>query len=123
MDDCSAKPIFASVCDTLGPVAREVKSPIKSIYYMVWIFGVLLMIAALDKIPDPPAAKPNHTRISASCLHNQSVAVGMVRVFIDALFHVPAPIAEAYVLELRPYRDRIVLVGRAADSSPPSPKS
>jgi hypothetical protein len=90
---------------------------------MVWILGALLMIATLDKIPDPPAAKPNHTELSASCLHEQSVAADTVCVFIDALFHLPVRIVVADAVELLPYNDRIVLVERAADSSPPAPQS
>jgi hypothetical protein len=116
-------PFFAPVCDRLDPVALDVKSPIKSICCMVWILGALLMIATLDKIPDPPAANPKHAQISASCLDKHSVAARTLCVSIDALFHLPVRIVVADAVELLPYSDQIVLVERAADSSPPLPQS
>jgi hypothetical protein len=95
----------------------------KSICCMAWILGAMLLIATLDKIPDPPAAHRNNAGISASCPHEHSVAAVTPRAFINAPSHLPVRSVVADAVELLPHNHRIVLIERAADPSPPALQS
>jgi len=84
---------------------------------LILIFIALLVIATLDKIPDPPAANPGATRFS-SFVYKSSVPVVIPNHFISALFHLPLA-AVADFIDNSPRKCPIVLVDHAADLPPP----
>jgi hypothetical protein len=106
------------VCDTLGPVPHA-RTRLKWICCMVWILGCLLVLAAIDKVPDPPAANPNSTQFSDSCLHERSLAPVSPFAFMGIPSHFPLVFVAAEAVEFFPYNDLSNSIERAADPSPP----
>ena len=88
---------------------------------MIWMLCLILVIGTLDAIPDPPAVNPGSVQCKVPPLHNAccdtvpqpSDSIATSYSFATNLFS-----AE----RLEPYRpsDRLVNMGLAADSSPPS---
>jgi hypothetical protein len=87
---------------------------------MIWLLGALLVVAMLDKVPDPPAAKPSNTQVSAYCmLEHGTAAVPLL-----------APIGvqpETRIWQITavenpqtfPFRDLLIRIEQAGDPSPP----
>ena len=91
----------------------------KSISTTIWILAILLVVATLDNVPDPPAVNP-----TAVCkvlqVHDYS---GDAATRLADSLSAPDTLSVSFVsADLSdPYRpsDRIILSGQAADSSPP----
>jgi len=93
----------------------------KPITCVVWILCALLVMAALDTLPDPPAVNPSAASGKLLSLHDTSCDTPMRR--CDSLVASdPLPVILVAVDTIEPYRlsDRVVLTRLAADSSPPS---
>jgi hypothetical protein len=91
----------------------------RSIGCAIWIVCALVILAAVDTIPDPAAANPNNAQLSASCRHERAVAA----VVCSALDLLAAPVAVSILpglgADLFHYADRVVFIEHAADPSPP----
>jgi hypothetical protein len=46
----------------------------KSVRYTIWILGVLLVMATLDSLPDPPAVNPSAAPCKILLLHEVAAA-------------------------------------------------
>jgi len=82
---------------------------------------VLLIVATLDKVPDPPAANPNNAQASAYCMVEHGIAA--------VPFHAPVGVqpatglAQTIAFERTPtFPDSNLLLRmeRASDPSPPT---
>ena len=85
----------------------------------IWILGVLLIVAALDARPDPPAVNPNPALCQVSQLHACSCEIAARRYDFPITSY---PVAVSFVAAdgFEPSRpsDRMVLTGQPADPSP-----
>ena len=86
---------------------------------LAWILGAFLILATLDRVPDPPAANPNGSQMSVSAIH------GIAPVAVSARAGAPPQsalkrIAANEVFESLVYGDLTVRVQHATDSSPPA---
>jgi hypothetical protein len=92
----------------------------KSTRWLIWILSALLVLATVDNIPDPAAMNPGNAQFKASCPdeHPAESATRSAQL-IDALFGLPVHSLTASIVELHPYRPRLVLTAHAADPSPP----
>ncbi len=89
---------------------------------MVWVLGLLLAIAALDTVPDPPAMNPRAVSVTS--------LLGEVRSDVrEPKFNSDSPISSllqvrwtAFTASYDPNlpEDRIILAGFATDPSPPA---
>jgi hypothetical protein len=89
-----------------------------------WIVGALLVMAALDTQPDPPALNPSAAACKALQLHDCSC--GPAPQVCDSF--VAAPALSLSTSDVDPYEyerpvDSTSLTERAADSSPPRTKA
>jgi len=90
--------------------------------YLFWILGVVIAIASVDTIPDPPAVNPHTVNVvSKVCeagggLHEQHLNCDW-SCFSSQLQARWIALTSAYDPSLP--SDWIVLTGQAADSSPP----
>jgi hypothetical protein len=89
----------------------------------VWILGALLVVATLDHVPDPPAANPAVSQLSAAWQHEHPVAGIFSCAFTAVSFGLSARLVG--VDSIRPFHGdgSIIIVEQAADSSPPYPGS
>jgi hypothetical protein len=90
--------------------------------YLLWILGAVLVLAAVDTIPDPPAVNP-HTINVVSRLCDSGTAACQQRLnsgwFCFSSHRHATRIAFTSASETSLPRDWIVLAGQAADTSPP----
>jgi hypothetical protein len=92
----------------------------KFISYAIWILGALLVVAALDALPDPPALNPSSAADKVLQLHDYSCDTAIERCdfFVGSA---PSPVALLAAGTYKPWHpsDPMVITGLAADSSPP----
>jgi hypothetical protein len=93
----------------------------KSRSCILWVLGLLLTIASVDTLPDPPAVSPR-TVCSASPLRKAAGDVHERRLKPDLFISLLQVrwIALTSTNEPNSSRDPIVLTGFAADPSPPA---
>jgi hypothetical protein len=92
----------------------------KLISYAIWILGALLVVAALDALPDPPALNPSAAADKVLQLHDYSCDTAIER--CDSLVGSdPSPVTLVAGGTYEPWHpaDPMVITGLAADSSPP----
>jgi hypothetical protein len=93
----------------------------KSISCTIWILGALLVMAALDTLPDPPAVNPSAAAGKILSLQDTSCDTAMRR--CDSVV-VPDLLPVILVAEdtghSNRFADQVVLTRQAADSSPPA---
>ena len=97
----------------------------KSKSCIFWVLGLLLAIASVDTVPDPPAVNP-HTISVASRLFEARGGVYSRRLNSDWCFSSLLQvrwIAFTSVYEPNLPADWIALTGLATDPSPPAPKA
>ena len=92
----------------------------KTVSCTVWILGALLIISALDTLPDPPVVNPGPSASRILGSHDLSCQT--------AVPHIDAPVTATLVMVRtvaddvpEPYRpsDGVLLSGQATDPSPP----
>ena len=87
---------------------------------MVWVLGALVLMATIDRVPDPPAANPNGTQFSVSSMVEHG---GVTLARVTPASTAPAPAMEVAGIEtvdLLPQSYLTVRMGQAADPSPPA---
>ena len=94
----------------------------KSRSCIIWLLGLLLAIAAVDTVPDPPAVNP-HTVGVASLLREARGGVHARRLNSDS--SISSLLQVRWIAFTSAYQpnlptDRIVLTGVATDPSPPT---
>jgi hypothetical protein len=100
-----------------GQVLAAIKS---RIWCAIWILGALLVIATLDKVPDPPAANPGKAQIHTCCPHEVAVATFTPVQSFRTIFRQPLRHEANGIFQPLPVRGWIVLIEQASDPSPPS---
>jgi hypothetical protein len=91
--------------------------------YLLWILGAILAVTAVDSIPDPPAVNPHSVSVvarlcdSGSRVCEQRFNIGW---FCFSSHLHSTRIAFTSASEPNLPRDFIVLIGLAADTSPPA---
>ena len=93
----------------------------KFISCTIWVVGALLVIAALDTRPDPPAVNPSTAIYKVLQLHDSSCDAEVRRG--DSPAHSdPFSVSSVPAETCEPYRpsNQLVLTERAADPSPPA---
>src|SRR5713226_2243588 len=92
----------------------------RSIWCTVWILGALLIVATLDAQPDPPAVNPS----SAHCkvLHSHVFSCDRIPHSDSLPTFRPFRVSVGAIEACEPARpsERTVLIGQAADPSPPA---
>jgi hypothetical protein len=92
----------------------------KSIWYMIWILIGFVVLAAVDRVPDPPSAKPDSVKSSVSGLHELPVAFGPASQILILAFgqseESTAFVPSEFVLPA----NRTEPLERATDPSPPA---
>lgn len=91
--------------------------------YIVWILGTLVAVASVDAIPDPPAVSPHTITVTSRLDEVRDEACVSHLTFDYPCTSFPLPIFQtSLVSDYEPNlpSDRIVLTGRAANSSPPA---
>lgn len=89
---------------------------------IIWVLGLLLAIASVDTVPDPPAVNPRTTSVASLLsevhgdVHERWLNAGLS---IHSLLQVRW-IAFTASYEPNLPKDRIVLTGFATDPSPPA---
>jgi c-di-AMP phosphodiesterase-like protein len=94
----------------------------KSRLFTIWALCLLLAIASVDTLPDPPAVSPR-TFSGISFLSAAGADLRERQLNSDlsiSSFHQVRWIAFTSTYEPNPFRDLIVLTGLAADPSPPA---
>jgi hypothetical protein len=99
-----------------------IRVPLKLLRCMVWVLGASLVLAAIDKVPDPPAAHPDNAWLSALWVHQGPVAVATPFAAISGSPHLPVRIIVRDEAENCLCKELSVHMERAADSSPPAPQ-
>jgi hypothetical protein len=108
------------LCDMLLTVNHVMRVPLKLLRCMVWVLGAFLILAAIDKVPDPPAANPNSAWLSALWVHQGPVAVVTPFPMVSKPPHLPVRISVRDEAENCLCKDLTIPLERAADSSPPT---
>jgi hypothetical protein len=94
---------------------------IKAIRGLTWLLAVLVVTAAVDRLPDPPAARADYAQFKISSSHEQPLSFAAPGPVPVAMLHVPES-----GIRLAPVRVRLsrrpVVLQRATDSSPPIPQ-
>ena len=125
----SNNPLKTSVLTNLrmasagNPLSLVSVPSMKTHSYLLWILGVVLALASVDTIPDPPAVNP-HT-VSVVSQFSDSGASGSEQRLNNGWFCFSSQLHAARIAftsasEPSLPRDSIVLTGQAADTSPPS---
>lgn len=87
----------------------------------IWILSALLVMAALDTLPDPPAVNPSAGACKVLPLQDISCDTTMRRIDSPVVSD-PFPVILVAADTTEPYRlsDRVMFTRQAADSSPPA---
>jgi hypothetical protein len=94
----------------------------KSRSCIIWVFGLLLTIASVDTLPDPPAVSPR--TVSGPSLLRE-VGGDVHERWLNPDLLIPSLLQVRWVAFMSAYepslsKDRVVLIGFAADPSPPA---
>jgi len=90
--------------------------------YIIWLFGLLLVIASVDSLPDPPALSAT-TDSGVPFLRGAGTEIHGCRLNLDlpiSSFFQVRWIAFTSAYEPNLSKDPTVLTGLAADASPPT---
>jgi hypothetical protein len=93
--------------------------------FLAYLLCVLIVIAAVDRVPDPPFLKPHHDQAAKLCFAgHQPADCDQARAFEQTLLHalsqVPA-FGWSAPCENRPQPRLAACLRQACDSSPPLP--
>jgi len=93
----------------------------KSRSCIIWVLGLLLAIASVDTVPDPPAVNPGSVSVASLCEAHSDVCERRLNSgwFISSLVQVRW-IAFTLAYEPKLPTDSIALTGLATDPSPPA---
>jgi hypothetical protein len=92
----------------------------KSTWCLIWILIALVASAAVDRVPDPPSAKPDGVQLSVSSPSELPPAFGATSRLLILAFWQSEQSAAFVPSEPVPPTDRIEPLERAADPSPPT---
>lgn len=91
----------------------------KSVWCFIWMLIALVVMATVDRVPDPPAAKPVLVQFRISSPHELPAALGTPSRFLLRTFWESERLAALAPSEPVPGINRIDPLERAADPSPP----
>lgn len=96
----------------------------KLVWCTIWALSTILLIVAVDPVPDPPAVNPHTTEVKAPSLTEvpENVCPPSLNSVCSSAFADNLPRVVASERDSKPSRpsDWIVLTGQAADPSPPA---
>lgn len=86
---------------------------------LTWLLVLLVVMASVDRLPDPPATRSNYTQFKISGSHEQPARLDTPRPLLAAL--VQPPLDRPISLPVAPVSrsSRTLVLRRASDSSPP----
>lgn len=87
--------------------------------WSIWIVTALVLVAMLDRVPDPPAANPDLVQFRISSVHEVPVAFGTPPPSAIPAFRPSERFIPLVVSEPAPASKTIDSLERATDPSPP----
>ena len=112
------QPLPALDSDVLLLFWRVAHKRMKSICCLVWILTALVIATTVDRVPDPPATRPNATQFRVSGPLELLVSLPSAPVFAPSRAQSERSRA-FYVSDLPPRSHRVDPLERATDPSPP----
>jgi len=89
------------------------------VWGLQWLLALLVLIASVDRLPDPPAARPDYTQFRISASHEQPVAVAaewpLPSATQEPIFQRGESLLPSPIRRISP----TFAMRRATDSSPP----
>ncbi|HWE48560.1 MAG TPA: hypothetical protein VG273_02150 [Bryobacteraceae bacterium] len=89
---------------------------------LAWLLAILVLLATVDRLPDPPAASPDCTQLKISATHGQLLGPAAPGASPVSLHHPPGEYRAIIAAVPVGHQSRILIAGRATDSSPPNPR-
>ncbi len=86
---------------------------------LTWLLVVLVSMASLDRVPDPPAVRPDYTQIKISAPHAQLATPAVRCSLLVAMLQPPVERRASLTAVPVGHRGLTLVLRRAADSSPP----
>lgn len=88
-----------------------------------YLLCVLIVVASVDRVPDPPVLKPHHDRAAKLCLDSQHQAAPDLNLTVEQISFHPAFRMPAFAWDIhcesRQRPRSVILRHQASDSSPP----
>lgn len=111
--------VFRPLCATLNPMNRARAAATLAIRGLSWLLVLLVVMASVDRLPDPPAARSNYTQFQISSSHEKPASlatpcplpVALIQPSLEGFTSLPAARVS--------HSGRSILLRRASDSSPP----
>jgi hypothetical protein len=90
---------------------------------LAYLLCVLIVIASVDRVPDPPVVKPHHDRAAKLCFGDQHQAAPDRNLIVQQTLLHPVFLLPAFAWDIpcesRPRLRPAIFVHQASDSSPP----
>lgn len=116
--NCETNPTRPLACGTLKGVTARPPVRATLLCCLAWLLGALLVMASLDRIPDPAATSPKAQSVAVS-LHEHSMDAAASRILVAPPPELRLPARTPASVEISPVRQSTVLIDHAADPSPP----
>ncbi|HLJ47361.1 MAG TPA: hypothetical protein VKU01_15195 [Bryobacteraceae bacterium] len=100
-------------------VHRAGTARIKANWWLSWLLVVFVVMASVDRLPDPPAAKPDCTQFTISPSHGQPASLASHWSLLFATLQSPPERRAILAVVAVSHRSRILVLERTTDSSPP----
>src|SRR6185437_230182 len=107
----------------LGAVNRAAEGRKRPIWCLIWLLAALIVMATVDRIPDPPAANRDNPQFGISCVHEAGMAAVVPGRIQLTVIHQPLGYADLDTNEPFPGDRSPVCLERATDPSPPLSQS
>jgi hypothetical protein len=92
----------------------------RALWCAIWMLGALLVIAAVDNMPDPPAAGPAPAQFLVAAPHDTASPAIQFCHSLGAFFRSTVRFDAVEALTPPPLTSRMVFTEQAADPSPPT---
>jgi hypothetical protein len=93
----------------------------QAILGLTWLLVLAVVMASVDRLPDPPAARRDYTQFKISNSHEQPASLGAALPLLAALIQPPLEHVTSLPSAPVSHSSRALLLWRASDSSPPVP--
>jgi hypothetical protein len=114
------QPGSPSVVAILSAVRRVEAGRMKAVSCLTWLLALLVVMASLDRLPDPPAARPDYAQSKSSGPHEQPADAAAPCPGLVVALHPLSNHGTVAISEPVPPRSQIVVLERASDTSPPA---
>jgi hypothetical protein len=110
---------FAYFVDILSAVPRLWAVRTNGGWCLALLLAVLVAMASLDRVPDPPAVRPDHPQVKNSASFAQLATPPVHSSPLIAMLQPAADRGASFAVAPVTHRGLILVVKRATDSSPP----